>query len=196
MKKNILFYALIVSIMFAVPSAFAEDQTDAAHTTWHLGLSSLQWNEEIILAQGGSIELETANYSGISMALKKIMPLNSNWDWKAEVFLGAGQANAGRNNTMNYKKEKENFTIFGAIPGVFYNLSEQIKLGTSALIYLRNIDLSALSPNTSATAVQNVMLTAAVDLNLRISENFEFNQVVAPLKSGATFWNLGIGYKF
>jgi hypothetical protein len=155
----------------------------------------LQWSESLKITQSGTSEDEVANYSGISLNIRKDIsyPL---WGWFYEGFIGLGQANSGGNTSLNYQKEKLNFSIFGAHSGLFYQLSQQIRMGFSLLAYQRNIDWNTETPGFSVSSIKAFNFMPLMDLNINISRDFDFYQEIGPLNSEGTFWKLSFAYKF
>jgi hypothetical protein len=194
MKKKLLFNIFVLSVFCFPLNTLAETSTSDSSVVWSVGVSTLQWNENITLNQTGTNERTTANYSGLGLNFEREI-LFPTWGWVLAGFLGKGQANAGGATTVPYQIDRQNFTIIGFNPGLFHRLTEQVQLGISALIYNRSIDLSSGSAVTVSPA-RDLTSTALLNIKLNLSETFEFQQNIGPLDTGATFWSIGLNYKF
>jgi hypothetical protein len=185
-----------MALLMSLPQTAGAEEANPEDTKYRsIGISTLQWSESLKITQSGTSENEVANYSGISLNLRKDLsyPL---WGWFYEGFIGLGQANSGGNTSLNYQKDKLNFSIFGAHSGLFYQLSQQIRMGLSLLAYQRNIDWKAETPGVSVESINAFNLMPLIDLSLNISKDFDFYQEIGPLNSEGTFWKLGLAYKF
>ena len=189
------FLTSIVLLMSMPQKAGADEATLEESKNRSIGISTLQWSESLKVTQSGTSEDEVANYSGISLNIRKDIsyPL---WGSFYEGFIGLGQANSGGNTSLNYQKDKLNFSIFGVHAGLFYQLSQQIRMGLSCLAYQRNIDWNSGTPGVTVNSIKAFNFMPLVDLNINISRNFDFYQEIGPLNSEGTFWKLGFAYKF
>lgn len=164
-------------------------------TTSAIGISSLQWNEPLLLKQAGKVESDIANYSGLSISYQK-ETIYYQWGWAFGGFLGTGRANGGGNVTsITYQKDKQAFTIIGLSPRIFYRITSRVSLGLTGLGYIRSVEWPTDTPGLSVDATRNFTLTALADVNLRISDKLDFYQGIGPLDKGATFWKIGLAYR-
>lgn len=158
------------------------------------GLSSIQWNEPLVLRQAGKKETDVANYSGLALSYQKEFTYY-HWGWNIGGFLATGRANGGGNSTITYSQDKQSFTMVALTPRGFYRLTGRVSIGASALIYYRHIDWPSNTAGLSVDAAKDFAVTALADINVRLSESFDFYQGLGPLDQG-TFWKIGLAYRF
>ncbi|HWU44016.1 MAG TPA: hypothetical protein VN132_11280 [Bdellovibrio sp.] len=209
--KKIIFVLLLASSFLISARSYADEtnnnneirgelgdgkDSNKSVSSWAFSLSSLQWNETLVLRQPGKSDTDVANFSGLALGLQKEITYY-HWGWNIGGFFGSGRANGGGNSTsIPYVQSRQSFSIFGLTPRAFYRLSGRINVGVSALAYLRNIDWPAANAGTTVEASKNFTVTALADLNLRISNSFEFYQGIGPLSDSGTFWKIGLNYRF
>ncbi|MDG0816060.1 hypothetical protein [Bdellovibrio svalbardensis] len=164
-------------------------------TTSAIGLSTLQWNEALLLKQAGKSENDVANYSGLALSYQR-ETIYYRWGWNFGGFIGTGRANGGGNvSTIPYQKDKQPFTIIGLSPRVFYRLTGRVNVGLTGMAYVRNVEWPSETAGLTVDATRNFTLTALADANLRISDKLDFYQGIGPLDKGATFWRIGLAYR-
>ncbi|HEX7673252.1 MAG TPA: hypothetical protein VF412_03725 [Bdellovibrio sp.] len=209
MKKLILISLIVSSLTgyFAQADELADNSVEESSQTdlpsakkTHvesraIGLSSIQWNEPLILKQAGKKETDVANYSGLALSYQKEFTYY-HWGWNVGGFLATGRANGGGNSTITYQKDKQSFTMVALTPRAFYRLTGRVNVGVSALIYYRNIDWPTDTAGLTVDATRNFALTALADINVRLSDSFDFYQGLGPLDQGSTFWKIGLAYRF
>lgn len=181
-----------------LPAEATTVSTKAAtsHSSWALGLSTLQWNESLTLQQGANSAKDTANYSGLAMSLQKEW-VQAHWGWNVGGFIGTGRASGGGNSsTLTYQKDQQAFTIIGATPRAFYRVTGRVNLGMTALVYSRSVDWPTNSAGVSVDASKTFTMTALLDMNLRLSNSVDFYQGLGPLEKSGTFWKIGLAYRF
>lgn len=188
------------------PAASAENTTTAevpkpkkkvtSIASYAVGLSTLQWNEPLILKQAGQTYNDVANYSGLSISFQKEI-VYYRWGWNVGAFFGSGRANGGGNvSAITYQKDKQAFTILGVSPRAFWRLSGRVNVGVTGMAYMRSVDWPSDTPGLTVDTTRNFTLTALADLNLRLTDSIDFYQGIGPLDKGATFWKIGLAYRF
>lgn len=200
MRKTLLILFINFFITF---NAFAqEDSEDKAekkfksYAIWGLALSSIQWNEPMMLQQGLTFADDSANYSGTILTLQREVN-HSTWGWAVGIFAGSGHAVGGGNaQAITYQKSKVPFSVYGISPRLFTRLSGRINAGISLNAFLKEITW----PNESADLVvdsgRKMNATAIFDLNVRVFRNWDFYSGIGPLGEGGTLWKIGINYRF
>lgn len=179
----------------AVTAAVAKKTTVKSLTTSAIGVSTIQWNEPLILQQAGKSERDVANYSGLALSYQK-ETIYYHWGWAFGGLLGTGRANGGGNAaSIAYQKDHQSFTLIGLNPRVFYRLTGKVNLGVTGLAYYRSVMWPTDSAGLTVNATRNFTLTALADVNLRITDRFDFYQGLGPLDTGATFWKVGFSYR-
>ncbi|QDK38354.1 hypothetical protein [Bdellovibrio sp. NC01] len=165
-------------------------------SSYAVGLSTLQWNEPLILKQAGQTYNDVANYSGLSISFQKEV-VYYRWGWNFGGFFGTGRANGGGNvSAITYQKDKQAFTILGISPRAFWRLSGRVNVGVTGMAYMRSVDWPSDTPGLTVDTTRNFTLTALADLNLRLTDTIDFYQGIGPLDKGATFWKIGLAYRF
>lgn len=171
--------------------------TPRSASSWGVGLSSFQWNDNLQTQQGTNIAKDYANHSGMifSVQKEKIYPA---WGWSAGVFVGSGRANGGGNagGIINYEKSKVAFLVYGLSPRVFYRLSGRVSAGLTAMAFIKNIDWPKDSANQTIESGQNLNVAGLADLNVRLFSHWDFYSGIGPLSEGATLWKVGFNYRF
>lgn len=208
MKK--VFLILLLSFSF-VPQVFAQEESTTEYEGFPdeqaptadnptsdvvIGLSTIQWNDNLKLQQGITIVQDYANYSGLSLTVQKEKNY-AFWGWSAGAFLGAGQAVGGGNSsTLDYKKNKLAFIVYGVSPRVFYRMTGRLSPGVTLMAFMKNIDWPTTITGPRVDAGRNLNLTALMDLNVRLFPQWDFYTAMGPLSEGATFWKIGANYHF
>ncbi len=179
----------------SVATAPVKKKTVTSVTSSAIGISTLQWNEALLLKQAGKSETDVANYSGLALSYQK-ETIYYHWGWNFGGFIGTGRANGGGNaTTIAYQKDKQAFTIIGISPRVFYRLTSKVNVGLTGMAYVRNVEWPTDTAGLTVDATRNFTLTALADLNLRITDQIDFYQGIGPLDKGATFWKIGLAYR-
>ncbi|MFM6928715.1 MAG: hypothetical protein ACKOX6_09630 [Bdellovibrio sp.] len=164
---------------------------------WTAGLSSLQWNEQLTVIKAGKTSYFPANYNGLALGLSKETTY-LRWGWNFGVLFGVGRASGGGDDaatTISYSQSKQAFSIMGITPRLFWRLTNRVNIGGSAFVYSRNITW----PDDATTNVESgrrLNTTIIADLNIKLLNQWDFYQGIAPLEAGATLWKIGINYRF
>lgn len=161
-----------------------------------VGISSIQWNDTLKLQQGINRYNDSANYSGMTLSVQKEMNY-ALWGWSASAFLGSGSAVGGGNSTsLPYQKNKIGFVVYGASPRIFYRLSGRINTGVSIMAFMRNVDWPREAGDPTIDSGRTVNISSLADLNVRLFSKWDFYTGLGPLAEGATFWKIGLNYRF
>ena len=164
---------------------------------WTAGLSSLQWNEQLTVLKAGKTSYFPANYNGLALGLSKETTY-LRWGWNFGFLFGVGRASGGGDDSatsISYNQSKQAFSIVGITPRAFWRLTNRVNVGGSAFIYSRNITW----PDDSTMSVESgrrLNTTIIADLNIKLLNQWDFYQGIAPLEAGATLWKIGINYRF
>jgi hypothetical protein len=202
-KNSILIFAVISLTALASHAQEGSSATEGGTSeeslkkfaNWGVSLSTFSWNDKLKLRQGVAADTDYANYNSFIITLQKEFNIGR-WGYVAGLFAGSGQANGGGNSsTITYQESKVPFTLIGVSPRVFYNMSEKVSMGVSALVFTRMISWPEQAGLT-IDAGRNINATILADLNLRIFDHWDFYQGVGPVAEGATLWKLGITYRF
>lgn len=166
-------------------------------TQWTAGLSSLQWNEHLSVLKAGKTSYFPANYNCLALGLSKETTY-LRWGWNFGVLFGVGRASGGGDDSatsISYNQSKQAFSIVGITPRVFWRLTNRVNVGGSAFVYSRSITW----PDDATTSVESgrrLNTTIIADLNIKLLNQWDFYQGIAPLEAGATLWKIGINYRF
>lgn len=218
MKKFILFFLVssLLSTSFAQEEGASEEETAAtteesaeatpaptstvkakkvtSRETWGVNVAALQWNEKLKLQQGLTSESDNANYNGMIVTIQKEVTYYR-WGWNFGAFIGAGRANGGGDNSLDYSEGKVAFTVYGVSPRAFYRFSGRINAGISVLAFMKNADWPAASGQTIDSG-RNMNVMPMADLNIRLFQKWDFYQGLGPLAEGSTMWKVGATYRF
>jgi hypothetical protein len=198
--KNIFAIGLIFLCVTVQAQAQEGTSTETAEVlptfaNWGLSVATMNWNDKLKLRQGITSDTDFANYNGIAVTIQKEFNINR-WGYTFGVFFGSGQANGGGNSSaITYQQSKVNFMVAGISPRGFYNFSDKVSAGVSALVFNRSITWPDANSIT-VDAGRNINATILADLNFRLFEHWDFYQGVGPLAEGATMWKLAVAYRF
>lgn len=159
---------------------------------WNIGVSLIQWSEELRLRQFGVTTNSIANLSGFLVSVQKDYTY-LRWGWSAAAHLGAGNANGGTPGL--YEQNKIAFTMFGASARGFYRLSGRINFGTTLMIFNRVLEWPE-ETNVMAESGKNPNVMAMADLNLRLAKDWELYQGLGHVGDNGTLWRIGLNYRF
>ncbi|UYL07566.1 hypothetical protein B9G69_010970 [Bdellovibrio sp. SKB1291214] len=162
-------------------------------TSWAVGLTSLQWNENMTVSQLGVTTSSNMNFNGIGLQLQKEIHY-MRWGWSAGALLAAGRANAGPFSN-DLKVERQNFSMLAITPRLFWRLTNKVNVGGTAMIYMRNIDLPS-GNGVEAAAGEKYNVAVLADMNLRIFKAWDFYQAIGPIDEGAYLWKIGVNYRY
>ncbi len=163
---------------------------------WAVGLGMTQWNEEMRIAQGGVTVGSTANFSGMLVSIQKEFT-RYRWGWNFGGLVGSGYANGGSDSgsANSYLKTKVSYSLLGASTRIFYRFSGRINFGTSFMIFNRIIEWPS-EGSIQASSGKNPNILPVIDLNVRVFNTWELYQGIGPVANGATFWKIGMNYRF
>lgn len=159
---------------------------------WNVGVSLIQWSEELRMRQFGVTTNGVANLSGFMVSAQRDYTY-LRWGWSWAAHLGSGKANGG--NSPLYDQNKISFTMLGASARVFYRVSGRINFGTTLLIFNRMLEWPS-ETNVTAESGKNPNVTALADLNLRLNKDWELYQGLGHVGEGGTLWRIGANYRF
>lgn len=149
------------------------------------------------MLKAGKTAYLPANYNGLAVGFAKETTF-LHWGWNFGVLFGVGRAAGGGDDTgtgISYSQDKQAFSIIGLTPRVFWRLANRVNVGASAFVYSRNIDWpSETAMNVESGRKMNTAVLA--DLNIKLLNQWDFYQGIAPLEAGATLWKIGINYRF
>ncbi|MFS4457664.1 hypothetical protein [Bdellovibrio sp. HCB2-146] len=161
---------------------------------WNVGISLVQWSEELRLRQFGVTTNSIANLSGFIISVQKDYTY-VRWGWSMGAHIGAGKANGG--SPGFYEQNKIAFTMLGASARAFYRLSGRINFGTTLMIFNRVLEWpDDTTTNVTAESGKNPNVMAMGDLNLRLAKDWELYQGLGHVGEGGTLWRIGLNYRF
>ncbi len=161
--------------------------------SWSIGISNLQWNEDLQLQQGLQTSNDVANLNGFALSAHKDTSYNT-WGWNFGFLLGMGKASGGGNSSSVVYAERVNFSLLGVAPRAYYKLSGRINVGLSAIAFIKNVDWPTAN-GVSARSRGSTNFTTLFDLNIRLNPRLDFYSGMGPLSEGSTLWRLGLVYR-
>jgi hypothetical protein len=168
----------------------------AANRRWSVGLSTLQWNEELRLQSGPTTDKDVANLNAVSLSAQTEFT-NKFYGWSLGFFLGSGHASGGGNSSaLPYQESRIAFTVMGVHPRLFYRLPGRISAGVTGLVFSKSISWPAGNPSRTVDSGRNLNAMLMLDLNISLSQSWDFYQGLGPLSEGSTLWKLGVSKRF
>ena len=165
------------------------------HKQWVMTASTLIWNESMELQSGITTFQDVANYGIAAVTIRREFTAE-NWGFHLGGFFGAGGVNGGGNSpTIEYTEGNVPVTVIGATPRLFYNLSDRINLGASSLIFVKTVTWPTKA-GVRVGAGRNMNAAFIFDINVKLFDNWEFNQGLGAVAEGNTLWNIGISRRF
>jgi hypothetical protein len=162
-------------------------------SSWAVGVTTLQWNENMTVSQLGTTTSSNMTFNGMGLQVQK-ETIFLQWGWSVGAMLAAGRANAGPFGN-DLKIDRQNFSMLAITPRVFWRLSNKVNIGGTALVYMRNIDLPS-GNGVDATAGRKNNAAILADMNLRIFKAWDFYQAIGPIAEGAYLWKIGVNYRY
>lgn len=175
-----------------VVSAKVAAARNRSSASWNVGLSLLQWNENLKIIQAGTTSSDFANYNGMMVSVQK-ETIYYRWGYSAAAFLGAGRANGGGMGT--YLADRVAFNVIGVQPRIFWRYSGRINVGVSAMAFMKNIDWPTAALETVDSGRKTNIMGLA-DMNIRLFQKYDLYQGIGPLAEGSTLWRVGVNYRF
>lgn len=161
--------------------------------SWSVGVSNIQWNEDLQLQQGLQTSDDVANFNGLAISAHKDHSYDK-WGWNIGFLLGMGKASGGGNSSSVTYAQRVNFNLLGVSPRVYYKLSGRISSGISAVAFIKNIDWPSAN-NVTARSRGTTNITSLLDLNIRLTPKIDFYSGLGPLSDGSTLWKIGLSYR-
>lgn len=198
--RRMKIFLLMLICWMSASQAFSQEAELLAksHDSYLLGLSYLQWSEQMSLQSGGVVAQDVANFSGYQLSFESEIS-SSNFGASMGLCLGQGKAAGGGNSsTISYQSGRQSWMSYGAFARVYQKLTGRIYLGLRAPLFSRKVQWPSSGVGMSAESGKGLNAGLLLELNIRVTKKLDFFQAVGPFSSadGATLLLAGLAYRF
>lgn len=157
----------------------------------------LSWAENANITNGTVNDPGTANLFGNALVIEHEHYYLPRWGYILSGGYIFGMADVGGGATLNYQNSSQNWSGVEASLREAYRLSKWVITSAGAMVIYRTLNFPADINGVTVTSGANINYAGTVDLRLRLSEEFELREEIGSLfLKAATYWSLGVGYKF
>lgn len=189
-----LSYTFLISFIAAFwisASAFAQSKVYTYHS---LGISQIQFQEDLKLESTVFRDTDYANYRGTVIQLQKQTAIQG-LGYSMGGIIGTGRAvAAGSGGTLLYTGGS-NWFLLGITPKAYYRLTKPISFGIQSLAFYKSIRWPD-NNSIEATGKHKLNLAILIDLTMQLTPDIEFVQSVGSINGDSTLWKIGLNYLY
>jgi len=189
-----LSYTFPISFIFTLMISVSALAQSKVYTYFSLGISQIQFQEDLQLESTVFRDTDFANYRGTVVQLQKQTSIQG-LGFSMGGIVGTGRAvAAGAGQTLVYTGGA-NWFLIGLTPKAYYRLTKPISFGIQSLAFFKSINFP---DNNSIQASGKHKLNFAIlaDLTMQLNQDFEFVQSVGSINGDSTLWKIGMNYLY
>lgn len=189
-NHNYMFPIKVLCLLLFATPAFAQK----VFTYRSIGISQIQFQENLSLEKNISRDTDFANYRGTVIQYQKQSSVQE-LGFSIGVLGGLGRAVAASSGeNLNFTGGAKWF-LFGVTPKAYYRVTRPVSLGLQGLAFYKSISWSDYD-GISAKSKHNFNFALLGDLSMQIRPDVEIVQSVGSINGDATLWKIGMNYLY
>jgi hypothetical protein len=204
---------LILSLILLISGfAFAQEEEEQAEPVSILNEDSLQttskaravtftymsWMELVDVDNGAIVDnTKHATFFGAGIGYEQ-EKFNKRFGWLGEASYIFGQSHIGETSgAISYQKNYVKWMGASASARFAYRLGAPVTVSAGPIVVARQITWPDLPANTDVKSGADLNLGAIVEAKVLLNPNWELKQSIGTLAfKAATYWSLGLGYRY
>jgi len=197
--------ALFVTVLFLAFQSQAQTEESVSSekplgrtSVGSVNLTYVSWLELVDLDNGFIADnTKHADFYGLAIGYEKEV-INKNLGSAFDGSLIFGQANIGESaGAIPYQKNYVKWTGLSTSYRLAYRMSAPLTVSIGPMILGRQITWPDQPANTEIKSGSEINFGAIADIRFRLSNHWDFKQTFGTLAfKAATYWSLGLGYRF
>ena len=187
-------YTFPISFIFALLISASSMAQTKLYTYHSLGISQIQFQEDLQLESTVFRDTDFANYRGTVIQLQKQTSIQG-LGFSMGGIIGTGRAvAAGSGNTLVYTGGT-NWFLIGITPKAYYRLTKPISFGIQSLAFFKSVRFPD-NNSIEATGKHKLNFAILADLTMQLTPDIEFVQSVGSINGDSTLWKIGMNYLY